>query len=145
MHRFSSNRLHYHYWYLASRQWHWPRMGINSHIQQLKWQNKHWKLQNRQRRENIISHEWWILHQKAQQKHNLWQFQTCSMVIKDKEQGLHTLIGIYHLLQGTERVITNSVFITEFTEFLIEATSKHNNILILRDFNIHINDLEDAD
>ena len=41
--------------------------------------------------------------------------------------------------------ITNSVFITEFTEFLTEDTSKHNNILILGDFNIHINDLEDAD
>ena len=41
--------------------------------------------------------------------------------------------------------ITNSVFITEFTEFLTEANSKHNSILILGDFNIHINDLEFAD
>ena len=40
--------------------------------------------------------------------------------------------------------ITNSVFIAEFTAFLTEATSKYNKILILRDFNIHINDLEDA-
>ena len=41
--------------------------------------------------------------------------------------------------------ITNSVFITEFTEFLTEVASKHNSILILGDFNIHISDLEDAD
>ena len=41
--------------------------------------------------------------------------------------------------------ITNIVFITEFTEFLTEANSKDNNILILGDFNIHTNDLEDTD
>ena len=41
--------------------------------------------------------------------------------------------------------IRNSDFITKFTEFLTGATSEHNNIFILGDFNIHINDLENAD
>ena len=66
------------------------------------------------------------------------------MVIKDKEQGLHT----NQHLSSTTRYATGNhkkCFITEFTEFLTEATPKHNNILILGDFNIHINDLKDAD
>ena len=55
------------------------------------------------------------------------------------------VINIYHPPQHTQQGITNSVCITEFTEFITEATSKHNNILILGDFNIHINDLEGTD
>ena len=60
------------------------------------------------------------------------------------KQGLHT----NQHLSSTTRYATgnhNNVFITALTEFLTEATSKHNNILILRDFNFHIIDLEDAD
>ena len=56
----------------------------------------------------------------------------------------YTLIGIYHPSQGTQQGITNGNFITEFTEFLTDVTSKHNNILTLEDINIHIDDLEDA-
>ena len=70
-------------------------------------------------------------------QHAVW-----SSRIRNKD---YTLIGIYHSQQGTQQSITNSVFITEFTEFLTEATSKHNIILILGYFNIHISDLEDAD
>ena len=57
----------------------------------------------------------------------------------------YTLIGIYHPPQGTQWGITNSNFITEFTEFLMDVTSKHNIILTLGDAYIHIDDLEDAD
>ena len=57
----------------------------------------------------------------------------------------YTLIGIYHPPPGTQWGITNSNFITEFTEFLTDVTSKHNNILTLGDFNIDIDDLEKAD
>ena len=70
-------------------------------------------------------------------KHAIW-----STKIRNKD---YTLISIYHPPQGTQQGITNSNFITEFTEFLTDATSKHNNILTLGDFNIHIDDLEDAD
>ena len=52
---------------------------------------------------------------------------------------------MYHPPQGTQQGITNSNFITEFTEFFTDATSKHNNVLTLGDFNIHIYDLDDAD
>ena len=57
----------------------------------------------------------------------------------------YTLIGIYHPPQGTQQAITNSNFITEFTEFLMDVTSKHNNTLTMGDFNIHMDDLEDVD
>ena len=57
----------------------------------------------------------------------------------------YTLIGIYHPPQGMQQGITNSTFITDFMEFLTEITSKHNNILVLGGFNIHVNDLDDAD
>ena len=50
---------------------------------------------------------------------------------------------IHHKVHNGES--QNSNFITEFTEFLMDVTSKHNNILTLGDFNIHIDDLEDAD
>ena len=69
-------------------------------------------------------------------EHLVW-----STKIRNKD---YTLIGIYHPPQGTQRGITNSNFITEFTEFLTDATSKHNNILTLGDFNIRKDDLEDA-
>ena len=70
-------------------------------------------------------------------EHSIW-----SSRIRNKD---YTLIGIYHPPQGTQQGITNSNFITEFTEFLPDATSKHNNILKLGNFNIHINDLDVAD
>ena len=57
----------------------------------------------------------------------------------------YTLIGIYHPSQGTQQTITNSNFITEFTEFLMDVTSKHNNILTIGDFSIHMDNLEDVD
>ena len=57
----------------------------------------------------------------------------------------YTLIGTYHPPQGTQQAITNSNFITEFTEFLTDVTSKHNNILTMGDFNIHMDNLEDVD
>ena len=72
--------------------------------------------------------------------------------MKDKEQ-VYTLTGIHQPPQGMQQGFTNT-FSTEFTDFLTEATpqhnnilttSQHNNILILGDFNIQINDLEDAD
>ena len=56
-----------------------------------------------------------------------------------------TLIGIYHPPQGMQQGIRNTDFITDFTEFLTEATSKHSNIFILGNFNIYINYLEDVD
>ena len=70
-------------------------------------------------------------------EHVIW-----STRIRSKD---YTLICIYHPPQCVQQVITNSNFITEFTEFLTDITSKHNNILKMGDFNIHMDDLEDVD
>ena len=76
-------------------------MGINNHTQQLKLQNKYWKLQNRKGGgiSLVMSSEYFI---KTKQKHNLWQFWTCSLVIK--EQGLHTN---WHLSSTTRYATRN--------------------------------------
>ena len=70
-------------------------------------------------------------------EHAIW-----STKIRNKD---YTLLGIYHPPQGTQKAITNNNFITEFTELLTDVTSKHSNILTMGDFNIHMDDLEDAD
>ena len=70
-------------------------------------------------------------------EHAVW-----SSRIRNKD---YTLIGISHPPQGMQQGITTCTSITEFMEFLTEITSQHNNILELGDFNIHIDDLEDAD
>ena len=43
--------------------------------------------------------------------------------------------------QGT----TNNIFKDDLTDLLMEVVSNHNNIIILRDVNIHLNEPEDAD
>ena len=70
-------------------------------------------------------------------EHVIW-----STRIRNKQ---YTLIGIHHPPQGTQQAITNGNFITEFTKFLMDVTSNHNNTLTVGDFRIHLDDLEDAD
>ena len=41
--------------------------------------------------------------------------------------------------------ITNSIFIDDLTELLMEVVSIHNNIIILGEINIHLNEPEDTD
>ena len=67
-------------------------------------------------------------------EHAIW-----STRIRNKD---YTLIGIYHPPQGAQQAITNSNFITEF---LMDVTSKHNNILTMGDLNILMDDLENVD
>ena len=57
----------------------------------------------------------------------------------------YTILGVYHLLVGTQQGITNSIFIDALTELLMEIVSNHNNIIILGDINIHLNDPEGTD
>ena len=40
---------------------------------------------------------------------------------------------------------TNATFIDEFTGYLTESIMSYNNVVILGDFNLHINDQEDPD
>ena len=47
--------------------------------------------------------------------------------------------------QGTQEGITNTTYLDELTDLLTEVTAKHRNIIILGDFNMHIENSEDPD
>ena len=49
---------------------------------------------------------------------------------------------IYHPPYTNKNPITNNMFIDDFTDWLVEEIILHNNLLILGDFNLHINDLD---
>ena len=54
-------------------------------------------------------------------------------------------MAIYHPPYLATNNSTNAKFIDEFTEYLADSIMIYNNIVILGDFNIHINDQEDLD
>ena len=58
----------------------------------------------------------------------------------------YMLLGVYHPPVGTLQGFTNSIFIDDLTELLMEVVSNNNNIIIiLGDINIHLTGPEDAD
>ena len=56
-----------------------------------------------------------------------------------------TIIAVYHPLYSEKKPITNAMFIDDIPEFLTEALSQHQNIILAGDFNIHINKQEDPE
>ena len=60
---------------------------------------------------------------------------------------VYTIIGIYHLPQGTDQQFSYSTFIDidQFTDLVIEELPKHQYLIIMGDINIHTNDMEDQD
>ena len=56
-----------------------------------------------------------------------------------------TIVAIYHPPYSVTNNSTNAKFIDEFTEYLVDSIMTYNNIVILGDFNLHINDQEDPD
>ena len=56
-----------------------------------------------------------------------------------------TNVAIYHPPYSATNNSTNAKFIDEFTEYLVDSIMTYNNIVILGDFNLHINDQEDPD
>ena len=58
---------------------------------------------------------------------------------------VYTIIRIYHPPQGTDPKVNNTNFLDQLTDLLSHVVPKHQDILILGDFNIHINDPEDQD
>ena len=57
-----------------------------------------------------------------------------------------TIIAVYHPPYSEKYPITNAMFIDDITDFLTEALSQHQNIILAGDFNIHINnqDVQEA-
>ena len=56
-----------------------------------------------------------------------------------------TIIAVYHQPYSEKKPITNAMFIDDVTEFLAEALSQHQNIIVASDFNMCINDQEDPE
>ena len=77
------------------------------------------------------------MHAYSSFEHNIWNTQLGSRV--------YTLIGIYHLQQGTEQQFSNSNFIDQFTDLLIEELPNHQDLIIIGNINIHINNREHQD
>ena len=50
-----------------------------------------------------------------------------------------TIIAVYHPPYSSRCPVTNSMFIDDFTEWLPSQLVRYNNILLVRDFNIHMN------
>ena len=58
---------------------------------------------------------------------------------------VYTIIGLYHLPQGTDPRVHNANFLDQLTDLLSHVVPKHQDLIILGDFHIHINDQEDQD
>ena len=56
-----------------------------------------------------------------------------------------TVVAIYHPPYSMQHPITNTIFIDGITECLPQVLTNHNNIIIARDFNLHVNDESDTD
>ena len=55
------------------------------------------------------------------------------------------ILAIYHPPYSEKNPIANNMFMDEYVEFLADVLADHRNILILGDFNIHVNSKDDPD
>ena len=53
-----------------------------------------------------------------------------------------SIVAIYHPPYTNKNPITNNMFIDDFTDWLVEEIMLHDNLLILGNFNLHINHLD---
>ena len=68
-------------------------------------------------------------------EHNIWDAQLGSRV--------YIIIGIYNSPQSIDQQFKNSNFIDQFTDLVTEELTKHQDLIIMGDINIHIHDNED--
>ena len=54
-----------------------------------------------------------------------------------------TVIAIYHPPPSNQVRVTNGDFLDEFTDWAAESVSTCNNVILVGDFNLHINDPND--
>ena len=58
---------------------------------------------------------------------------------------VYTIIGIYHPPQGANPNVSNANYLDQLTDLLSHVIPKHQDIILMGDFSIHINDSEDWD
>ena len=56
-----------------------------------------------------------------------------------------SIVVIYHPPYTNKNPITNNMLIDDFTDWLVEEIMLHDNLVILGNFNLHINDLDNPD
>ena len=56
-----------------------------------------------------------------------------------------TVIAIYHPPPSNFARVTNGEFLDEFTDWAAESVSTSNNVILVGDFNLHINNPNDDD
>ena len=54
-----------------------------------------------------------------------------------------TVLGIYHPPYCDQSQTTNHDFVDEFTDWIAEYIMNYTNVIILGDFNLHVNDPSD--
>ena len=67
-------------------------------------------------------------------EYGIWHISSANMNL--------SIAAIYHPPYTNKNHITNNMFIDDFTDWLAEEIMLHDNLLILGDFNLHINDLD---
>ena len=70
------------------------------------------------------------------------EYAVCKIEIKNKS--LH-VIGIYHPPPKAQDNVTNYMFLDEITKLLTTLISKYNNLIIMGDFNMHIDDITNVE
>ena len=55
------------------------------------------------------------------------------------------IITIYHPLYSDVNLVTNSMFIDDFTDWIGEIVMTYDNIIITGDFNLHVNEVDDTE
>ena len=58
---------------------------------------------------------------------------------------MSTVLAVYHPPYSERAPITNVMFLDEVTDFLATLMVEHNNIIIMGDFNIHVNNTNDPE
>ena len=67
-------------------------------------------------------------------EYGIWHISSANMNL--------SIAAIYHPPYTNKNHITNNMFIDDFTDWLVKEIMLHDNLLILGDFNLHINDLD---
>ena len=88
----------------------------------------------------LIFKEKYKMKQKVEKNSSTCQYAIWS-VMMDK---LHlNILGLYHPPKSKVNKYSNSDFIEEFLELMVEMILIYDNLMIMGDFNLHLNNLDD--
>ena len=90
----------------------------------------------------LVFKENYKVKQKVEKNLRIFQYATLSVAM-DK---LHQIIlGLYHRPNSKVKKYSNGDFIDEFPELMVEMILSYDNLIIMGDFSLHLNNLDDPD